>query len=285
MASFRALRRGLVALFRPRQADADVADEVAHYREAAEAEHRARGLDPEAARRAAQMELGGDLAVREQVRTSGWEHVLETTLLDVRHALRGLRASPVFTVAAVATFAVGIGASTAVFSAVRPILLEPLPFPAADRLVTLDDRNAEGFPMPATLGTYDEVRVRARAFEALAAADVWRPSLTGSGTPERLRSRSGLPSASDPPAIWPAANGVIITNSLGGWRRHRALRRHPASCSPSAARRGPTSRGRPGPISRRACWCAPSRRPSPGAPGLRSWPSWRPSLCCSRSRR
>ena len=189
MALLRPVLRGLRALFRPRQADADVADEIAQYREAAEAAHRARGLDAEAARRAAQLELGGDLALREAVRASGWEHAVETTVLDVRHALRRLRGSPIFTVTAVATLAVGISASTAVFSAVSPILLEPLPFPAADRLVTLDDRNAEGTPMPATLGTYEEVRTRARAFEALAAADPWRPSLIGSGTPERLEGR------------------------------------------------------------------------------------------------
>ncbi|HET9276122.1 MAG TPA: ABC transporter permease, partial [Gemmatimonadales bacterium] len=191
MASLRSLLRGLRAVFRPGRADAEVADEIAHYREMAEAEHRARGLDAESARRAARLEMGGDLAVREQVRASGWEHLVETTLLDVRHAFRRLRGSPVFTVTAVATFAVGIGASTAVFSTVRPILLEPLPFPAADRLVTVDDWSDNGTPMPATLGTYDEVRVRARAFEALAAADLWRPSLPEweGGTPERLEGR------------------------------------------------------------------------------------------------
>src|SRR6185437_16912936 len=79
-----------------------------------------------------------------------------------------------------------IGASTAVFSAVNPILIEPLPFPHADRIVTVDDRNPQGVAMPVTLGTYDELRARARSFEALAAADAWRPSLIGSGDPEQL---------------------------------------------------------------------------------------------------
>lgn len=185
----RQVARGIRALFRPRQAEAEVADEVAHYLEEAITVHVARGLGPDAARRAALLEMGGADAVREQVRSSGWEHVLETTARDVHYALRRLRNSPGFTVTAVTTLAVGIGASTAVFSAVSPILLEPLPFPHAHRLVTLDDRNADGVPMASTLGTYDELQARTQSFDVLAAADVWRPSLAGSGTPERLEGQ------------------------------------------------------------------------------------------------
>jgi putative ABC transport system permease protein len=182
----RQVGRGIRALLRPRQADAEVADEVAHYLDQATAAHVARGLAPEVARRTALAEAGGATVVSEQVRASGWEHAVETTLLDLRYALRSLRRSPVFTFTAVATLAVGIGATTAVFSAASPILLEPLPFPEAHRLVTVDDWNAEGVPMAATLGTYDELRARAHSFDALAAADQWQPSLTGSGTPERI---------------------------------------------------------------------------------------------------
>src|SRR5262249_36044451 len=144
------------------------------------------GLPPDAARRAALLEVGSPLAVREQVRASGWEHGVDTALQDVRYAIRGLRRNPVFTLTAILTLAIGIGASTAVYSVVRPVLFDPLPFPYADRLVTVDDWNAEGVPMPATLGTFLEVRQRARAFEALAALDRWQPSLTGTGAPERL---------------------------------------------------------------------------------------------------
>lgn len=183
------LGRGIQALIRPEKADAEVADEVSHYLEEATAAYLADGLSPEEARRKALVEMGGTEAVRQQVRTSGWEHVVETTLQDVRYALRRLRGSPGFTVTAVATLAVGIGASAAVFSAVNPILLKSLPYPQANRLVTLDDRNDEGIPMAATLGTFDELQARAHSFDALAAADAWRPSLTGDGTPERIEGR------------------------------------------------------------------------------------------------
>lgn len=186
MSLLRPLARGLRALFRPRQTDGDVADEVRDYLERATAAHLARGLSPQEARRAARLEVGDAGALREQVRASGWEHGIETTVLDVLHALRRLRASPTFAITAVATLAVGIGASTAVFSVASPILLEPLPFPHARRLVTVDDRSQDGVPDPATLGTYEELQARAHSFEALAAADPWRPSLTGTGHPERL---------------------------------------------------------------------------------------------------
>ncbi len=186
MSLLRQVGRGIRALVRSRQTDDDVADEVAHYLDEATAAHVRSGLPPEVARRTALAEAGGAIAVREQVRASGWEHAMETTWLDLRYALRGLRRSPVFTFTAVATLAVGIGASTAVFSAASPILLEPLPFPEAHRLVTVDDWNDAGVPMAATLGTYDELRARAHSFGALAAADRWQPSLTGAGTPERI---------------------------------------------------------------------------------------------------
>ncbi|HEX7023355.1 MAG TPA: ABC transporter permease [Gemmatimonadales bacterium] len=183
------MTRALGALFRSRRADADVSDEVAHYLEEAAAAHRARGLSPDAARRAARLEVGSPVAIRQEVRSSGWEHVIEAGLRDVRYALRKLRQRPVFSATAIATLAIGIGASTAVFSAVHPILIEPFPFPGADRLVTLDDWTSQGGPMPVTLGTFDEVRARSRSFEALAAADPWHPSLTGSGIPERIEGQ------------------------------------------------------------------------------------------------
>jgi putative ABC transport system permease protein len=182
----RPLVRGLAALLRPRRADTDLEDEVRHYLDQAAAAHVARGLSPEKARRAAALEVGGATAVREQVRSSRWEHALESMLQDGRYALRRLRKDPAFTLTAVVTLALGIGASTAVFSAVSPILLEPLPFPHARRLVTVDDRNVGGVPMPATLGSYEELEARTHVFEALAAADRWQPSLTGTGDPERL---------------------------------------------------------------------------------------------------
>jgi putative ABC transport system permease protein len=189
MSFLRQTVRGLAALFRGDGADKAVDDEVRHYLDQAAAVHMKRGLTREDAMRAAILEIGNTTTVREQVRTSGWEHGVETTLTDVRYALRRLANNPAFTATAVATLAIGIGATTAVFSSVSPILLEPLPFPHAERIVTVDDRNTQGVPMAATLGTYDELRARTRSFDALAAADRWQPSLSGVGDPERLEGQ------------------------------------------------------------------------------------------------
>ncbi|MGH7584169.1 MAG: ABC transporter permease, partial [Gemmatimonadales bacterium] len=186
MSLVRQISRGLHALFRPAAADREIDDEIRHFAAETEAEHRAAGVTDADARRTAHREVGNVTAVRETIRDSGWEHGLETTLRDVRYTLRSLRRSPVFTITAIVTLAIGIGASTAVFSAVAPSLLEPLPFPHASRLVALMDRNATGDASPPTLGSYQEVRDRARSFDAVAAADGWQPALTDNGDPERL---------------------------------------------------------------------------------------------------
>lgn len=186
MSLVRQIARGVRALTHRRATDRDVADEVRHFLDESIDAHMARGLTREQSVRAATIGIGNATFATEQVRTSGWEHAVETTITDARYALRRLRNAPVFTAAAAVTLAIGIGASTAVFSAVKPILLEPLPFPHADRIVTIDDRTSDGTPMPVTLGTYDELRARSRSFEALAAADRWRPSLVGTGEPEQL---------------------------------------------------------------------------------------------------
>src|SRR5665213_3245766 len=91
MSILRQMARGLRALFHQRDADRDVHDEVQHYLDQATADQVARGLTPDQAARAARLELGNPTAVREQVRTAGWEHVLETTFGDIRYALRSLR--------------------------------------------------------------------------------------------------------------------------------------------------------------------------------------------------
>src|SRR5215216_4250943 len=136
---WRHVARGLGTLVDRKTADREVADELAHYMEQAEAAHRARGMAPDDARRAALREVGSVTVVRERVRTSGWEHAVESTAADLRYAARWLRSTPGFTAVSALTLALGIGATTAIFSAVKPILLDPLPYPGAERLVMIAD--------------------------------------------------------------------------------------------------------------------------------------------------
>ena len=162
--------------------------------------------------RAARLDLGNVTVVREQVRAAGWEHTIETFFADVHYALRRLRRSPAFTVAATITLALGIGASTAIFSAISPVLLEPLPFPHASRIVSVDDRTNAGAPMPVTFGTFAEMRARSRSFDAIAAVDGWQPSITNDGNPERLSGQQITAGFFDVFGVVPAIGRAFTAN-------------------------------------------------------------------------
>ena len=161
-------------------------DEVQHYLDQATAAHVARGRSPQEARRAALLELGNTATVSEQVRRSGWENAVDTALTDLRYAARRLRSAPGFTAITLLTLALGVGASTAIFSAVKPILYEPLPYPGAERIAMLWEIRSDGARNDGTFGMYRELAARNRSFEALAVVRSWLPTLTGPDQPERL---------------------------------------------------------------------------------------------------
>ncbi|HEX8716277.1 MAG TPA: ABC transporter permease [Gemmatimonadaceae bacterium] len=186
MSLWRQLTRGLRVLVHRRAADQDLADEVADYLDQLTTAHMASGLAPADARRAARLELGNTTVVREEVRSHGWENAIGTLAADLRFALRRLRSNPGFTIVAVLTLALGLGAVTAIFSAVNPILFEPLPYPHADRILMISDFGTDGAPVDVTYGTFRELAARSRSFSAMAAVDAWQPALLGTAEPERL---------------------------------------------------------------------------------------------------
>jgi putative ABC transport system permease protein len=186
MSLWRHLTRGLRVLTSQRAADDDVDEEVRHYLEEAEAAALATGLSQADAHRAAQLEVGSMTVVREQVRSYGWEHTVSTFMGDVHYATRRLRRNPGFTAASVVTLALGIGATTAIFSAVNAILFEPLPYPQADRITMISDASSEGQPRDVTFGTYRELSQRSHGFEAMAPFKAWQPTMVGDAEPERL---------------------------------------------------------------------------------------------------
>ena len=186
MSPFRAIARGLRALLDRRSTEQELDDEVRHYADQAAAAHRARGLSPRDALHAARLEVGNTTALKEQVRGSGWENGLETLLTDVRYAGRRLRAAPGFTAVALLTLALGIGAATAIFSAVKPVLFETLPYPHADRVMMIWERTPDGGRNGGTFGMYREIAARSRSFESVAVLRTWQPTVTGLDRPERL---------------------------------------------------------------------------------------------------
>jgi predicted permease len=115
----------------------DLDEELEFHIEQSTQQKIAQGISPEEARRQTLIEFGGIERTREQSHQQrpGW--LLETLAQDVRYALRGFRRNPVFTLTAIATLALGIGATTAVFSVVDPILFRALPYGHPDRLVSI----------------------------------------------------------------------------------------------------------------------------------------------------
>jgi len=157
---------------------------------------------------------------------------MDTLLLDLRLALRSLRRSPLFTTVAVFTLALGIGATGAVFSVVNALLLRPLPYEDADRIVLVGEaKKSEAYVAGTTSYlNFSEWRSQARSFEALALFNGWEPAFTGSGAPERvegalvtaalfdvLRLRPALGRPILPADNTPASEPVVVV-SHAFWR-------------------------------------------------------------------
>ena len=230
-AVWRQITRGVHVLTRRRDADRDLDDEVQHYIAQTVTELIAAGRSPADARRLAIMQFGNATVTREQVRGYGWENVVDSTITDLRYSARRLRNSVGFTTVTAVTLALGIGATAAVFSVVNPILLEPLPYPDAHRVVSISDRAADGSRADVTFGSYREILARSRSFDALAVMRPWQPTVSGGGEPERLDGQRVTASyfrvLGVPPAIGrdfddsfdvPGAPNVVLLGA-GLWRR------------------------------------------------------------------
>ncbi len=117
---------------------------------------------------------------------------MRTLAQDLRYAARWLARNPGFTAVAIATLALGIGANTAIFSIVRGILLEPLPYPGSDRLVqvwmTGERQGQLRKEIPFAPPVLRDWRERSRSFEGLAGYTDWTFNLTGGAAPERVRA-------------------------------------------------------------------------------------------------
>jgi len=98
-----------------------------------------------------------------------------------------LRRSPAFAFVSVLTLGLAIGATTAIFSVIEPVLLRPLPYPNADKLVLVWERDADGSRDNVGFPTYRDLITQSRTLERAAAIGDWQPTLSDNGDPERMQ--------------------------------------------------------------------------------------------------
>ena len=132
----------LAGLVRPRRLDAELDDELRFHIESRARQYLEEGMTPDAARRRARLAFGSSDRVKEECREADVIQWLDTTWRDLRYALRTLRASPLFTVTAILSLALGIGANTAVFTLLYASLWKPLPVQEPAQIVHLMRGNA-----------------------------------------------------------------------------------------------------------------------------------------------
>jgi putative ABC transport system permease protein len=184
----------LRALARREAVIEDIEEEIRLHVEMATEANIERGMRPEEARRTALMSFGNlgrvkDLAY--EVRGGG---MIETFLQDIRYGVRVLARHRGFTAVAVLTLALGIGANTAIFSVVNELLMRPLPFRDAERLVMLWEISSEGRHQNSTSrANFRAWREQSTAFEGMAAFSDQRLSLSGGGDPEEVSVQFATP--------------------------------------------------------------------------------------------
>jgi predicted permease len=190
MSLLRSIAGGLRSLFRTEQVRQELDQELNCFLEMAAEEKTKQGMSSKEALRAVRLEHGNLDSTKEVVRSAGWEYLVETRWQDLRFGARILRKSPGFTAVAVITIALGIGASTAVFSIVDAVLLRALPYKGAERLVAVwsTEIGQPGTKIFTPYRDFEEFRAHNHSFEEVAALTWARAGeiLTWHGSPHEV---------------------------------------------------------------------------------------------------
>jgi putative ABC transport system permease protein len=171
-------------LFRRARTERQLDSELRFHLEQQIADYIAAGTRPEEARRLARLEFGGLDQVKEECRDVGAARFIETLFRDLRYGLRQLRRNPGFTAVAIITLALGIGASTAMFSIVNGVLLRALPYKNPTRLVRVLETTPQQLPEGVSLPNFMDWKTENNVFTSLSAYVIEGFDLTGVGAPQ-----------------------------------------------------------------------------------------------------
>jgi putative ABC transport system permease protein len=178
MEPLRMLLSRCVALFRTRALDADLEDELRSHLDFAITENMERGISEAEARQAALREFGGVTQIGERYRMERGLPFVATVAQDLRFALRQLHKEPGFAWTAILTLALGIGAIAAMFSVIDAVVLRPLPYNDAGRIVLVKTHSASSFWQWSSWPGYLDMRRLSTSFDALAGyVDFWGMTL------------------------------------------------------------------------------------------------------------
>jgi putative ABC transport system permease protein len=182
-------------LSRPQEADCDLDNELRSYRELLEDEKVGSGLTAAQARREAQLEIGSASLIQEQVRDVRLGVTLGNIAAEIRQSLRSLRRTPGLTIIGTLMLAVGMGASTVVFSIFHAALIRPLPFRDPGRLVELfETRLHRGINQASfSEANFWDLRSLNHSFEEMGAYHDGEANLIGIGAPEKISASSVTP--------------------------------------------------------------------------------------------
>jgi predicted permease len=169
-------------MFRKQQTERQLDSELRFHLEQRAAELAEAGLEPEEARRRARIEFGGVEGIKEECRESRRVNVIETLLQDIRYGLRMMRRSPGFTTVAILTLALGVGANTAMYSVVKAVLLDPLPYKNPDELMIVRQGHGSSITYPNFL----DWQRNNHSFKYFALFRSESFNLTGTATPEHI---------------------------------------------------------------------------------------------------
>ncbi|HLH04753.1 MAG TPA: ABC transporter permease [Bryobacteraceae bacterium] len=190
MTLLRQFARGVRNLVRSKRANDEIAEEVESFFAEARAELEARGLSPKESLRAARLRMGSTTAVREQVRSYGWENPVSGMLQELRYTLRRLFATPGFTFVSIATLALGVGATTAIFSVINGVVLQPLPYPHPEQLVAvwMKAPGVKIADLNMSPSVYFTMCDEKRAFQAVSIFATGTTTVTGKTHPEEVQA-------------------------------------------------------------------------------------------------